>query len=141
MYINLETIVMSYDDTKSNLLKQVSFEKATAESLQVTLTGALRAKVDSEGANVMVALYESGSVTSCSAGVNCGRVLANDYVVRRLDKLCSVKDISPKKTLSGTLNFSLWEGFNPAKSGLALFVETPSRRILGSQSFKLPEKF
>ncbi|KAG6421320.1 hypothetical protein SASPL_117871 [Salvia splendens] len=119
---------------------QASFEKPTPETLQVTLTGALRSKVDHEGVNVMVALYESGMVTDCSGGVNKGRVLANDYIVRRLDKLCSVKDISARKTLTGTLNFSLWEGFNAAKCGLALFVEAPSHRILGSQSFKLPEK-
>lgn len=106
----------------------------------MTLTGALRSKVDHEGVNVMVALYESGMVTDCYEGVNKGRVLANDYIVRRLDKLCSVKDISARKTLAGTLNFSLWEGFNAAKCGLALFVEAPSHRILGSQRFKLPEK-
>ncbi|XP_057790633.1 uncharacterized protein LOC131007746 [Salvia miltiorrhiza] len=119
---------------------QARFEKPTPESLQVTLTGALRSNVDHDGVNVMVALYDSGLVTDCSGGVNKGRVLANDYVVRRLEKLCSVKDISAKKTLSGTLNFPLWEGFNAAKCGLAVFLETPSHRILGSQSFKLPEK-
>lgn len=118
---------------------QARFEKPSADSLQVTLSGCLRAKVDHEGVNVMVALYESGLVTNCSGGVNSGRVLANDYVVRCLDKLCSVKDISPKKSLSGTLSFALWDGFNAAKCGLAVFVETPSHRILGSQSFKLPE--
>ncbi|KAH6775683.1 membrane lipoprotein lipid attachment site-like protein [Perilla frutescens var. hirtella] len=122
---------------------QASFEKATRELLQVTVTvtGGVRAiKVGDEGANVMVALYESGLVTNCSGGVNNDRVLANDYVVRRLDKLCSLKDVSSRKSLSGTLNFSLWEGFNAAKCGLAVFLQNPSLHILGSQSFKLPEK-
>ncbi|KAH6795731.1 hypothetical protein C2S51_036717 [Perilla frutescens var. frutescens] len=119
---------------------QASFEKPTPELLQVTVTGGLRAKVGDEGANVMVALYESGLVTNCSGGVNNDRVLANDYVVRRLEKLCSLKNVSSRKSLSGTLSFSLWEGFNAAKCGVAVFLQNPSLHILGSQSFKLPEK-
>lgn len=122
------------------LSEQATFEKPTPESLQVSLTGALRTKVDHEGANVMVALYESGLITDCPDGANKGRVLANDYVVRRLEKLCSVKDISAKKTLSGTVNFSLWEGFNAAKCGIAVLVESPSHQIFGSQNFQLPDK-
>lgn len=95
-------------------------------------------KVDSNGANVMVALYESGLVNDCERGENKGRVLSNDYVVRRLEKLCNVKDITPKKTVSGTVNFSLWEGFNVNKCGVALFVQSSSYQIFGSQSFQLP---
>ncbi|PIN06257.1 hypothetical protein CDL12_21191 [Handroanthus impetiginosus] len=118
---------------------QVKFLKPTPDSLQVSLTGALRTKVDHEGANVMVALYECGLVTDCPNGANKGRVLANDYVVRRLEKLCSVKDISAKKTLSGIVNFPLWDGFNAAKCGVALLVENNSHHILGSQNIRLPD--
>ncbi|KAF3682114.1 Vacuolar-processing enzyme [Capsicum annuum] len=50
-------------------------------------------------------------------------------VVRKLEKLCSVKDITPKKTISGTVTFSLWDGFNSSKCGVALFVETGSHQI------------
>lgn len=96
-------------------------------------------KVNSDGMNIMVALYESGLVINCEKGENKDRVLSNDYVVRRLEKLCNVKDIGPKKTVSGTLNFSLWEGFNASKCGIALFVQNRSHQIFGSQSFKLPE--
>ncbi|KAL8505982.1 hypothetical protein ACS0TY_017002 [Phlomoides rotata] len=117
-----------------------TFEKPTPDSLQVSLTGALKSKVDQEGANVMVALYESGLITNCPSGANKDRVLANDYVVRRLEKLCSVKEISAKKTFSGTVNFSLWEGFNAAKCGVAVFVENASHHIFSSQKFQLPEK-
>ncbi|KAK7312962.1 hypothetical protein VNO77_37242 [Canavalia gladiata] len=116
---------------------QATFTRPAPDSLQVSLTGALRSKVES--ANVMVALYESGLVTDCPRGENKGRVLSNDYVVRKLEKLCTVKDISAKKTVSGTVNFSLWEGFNSTKCGLALFVQSSSHQIFGSQSFQLPD--
>ncbi|GER56534.1 hypothetical protein STAS_34260 [Striga asiatica] len=119
---------------------QATFQMASPDSLQVSLTGPLRVKVDHSGANVMVALYESGLVTNCQEGANKGRILANDYVVRRLEKLCSVKDSSAKKTISGTVNFSLWEGFKAAKCGLAVFVENSSHRICGSQSIQVPDK-
>ncbi|KAK4398421.1 hypothetical protein Sango_1317600 [Sesamum angolense] len=108
---------------------QATFQKPTPDSLQVSLTGTLSTKVDDQGANLMVALYECSLVTDCVDGANKGRVLANDYVVRRLEKLCSVHDISPKKSISGTLNFPLWEGFNAAKCGVSVFVESPSHLI------------
>ncbi|CAK9183070.1 unnamed protein product [Ilex paraguariensis] len=47
---------------------QATFQRSTPESLQVSLTGALRTKVDSHGADVMVALYENGLVTDCPKG-------------------------------------------------------------------------
>ncbi|XP_027355836.1 uncharacterized protein LOC113865462 [Abrus precatorius] len=118
---------------------QATFTRPAPDSLQVSLTGALRTKVDSDGANVMVALYESGLVTDCPRGENKGRVLSNDYVVRKFEKLCTVKDISAKKTVSGTVNFSLWEGFNGSKCGLAVFVQSSSHQIFGSESFQLPD--
>lgn len=118
---------------------QATMQRPTPDSLQVSLSGALRSKVDSNGCNVMVALYESGLVTDCDKGENKGRVLANDYVVRRLEKLCTLKDTAAKKTVSGTVNFSLWEGFNATKCGVALFVQNHSHEIFGSQSFPLPD--
>lgn len=118
---------------------QVSFQKADGNTLQVSLTGQLRMKIDNQGANIMVALYECGLVTDCPRGENKGRVISSDYVVRRLEKLCSVKDLSPKKTVSGTVNFPLWEAFNTTKCGLALFVQNNSHQIFGSQKFNLPD--
>ncbi|XP_059662591.1 uncharacterized protein LOC132308512 [Cornus florida] len=118
---------------------QATFQRPTPESLQVSLTGALRTKVDNQGANVMVALYENGLVTDCPKGENKGKVLANDFVVRKLEKLCSVKDISAKKTVNGTVNFPLWENFNNSKCGVAVFVQDSSHHIYGSQKFQLPD--
>ncbi|KAE8723517.1 Dynein light chain type 1 family protein [Hibiscus syriacus] len=117
---------------------QANFQRPTSESLQVTLTGALRSKVDNNGVNVMVALYENGLVNDCLAGENRGKVLSNDFVVRKLEKLCTVKDISAKKTVSGTATFTLWDGFNSEKCALAVFVQNSSHQIIGSQKFELP---
>lgn len=118
---------------------QATFQRPSQESLQVSVTGALRTKVDHQGANVMVALYQSGLVTECKKGENAGKVVANDFVVRKLEKLCFVKDITAKKTISGTVNFLLWDGFSSSKCGVAVFVQNASHQIFGSQSFKLPE--
>lgn len=118
---------------------QATFERPSPESLQVSLTGALRTKVDGNGVKVMVALYESGLVIDCPSGENKGRVLSNDYVVRKLEKLCTVKDVSAKKTISGTITFPLWEGFNATKCGLVVFLQNSSHHIFGSQKFQLPD--
>lgn len=117
---------------------QATFQRPSPNSLQVSLTGALRTKVDGQGANVMVALYENGLVTDCARGENKGRVLSNDFVVRKLEKLCTVKDISAKKTVSGSVTFPLWERFNASKCSIAVFVESPSHQVFGSQNFDLP---
>ncbi|XP_010277977.1 PREDICTED: uncharacterized protein LOC104612293 [Nelumbo nucifera] len=122
-----------------SLAFQAKFERTSPDSLAVSLTGALKTKVDSQGANVMVALYENELVTDCSEGENRGRILTNDYVVRRLENLCSVKDISSKKTVTGSVNFLLWEGFNSHKCGVVVFVQNNSSFIFGSQNFQLPD--
>nr|CAD1829417.1 unnamed protein product [Ananas comosus var. bracteatus] len=61
---------------------QATFQRPSPETLQVSFSGQLRTKVDSHGADVMVALYENGLVTDCTQGENKGRVLPNDHVVR-----------------------------------------------------------
>ncbi|WOG92024.1 hypothetical protein DCAR_0311280 [Daucus carota subsp. sativus] len=118
---------------------QATYRRQSDDSLQVNLTGSLRSKMDSQSADIMVALYESGLVNDCPDGANKGRVLANDYVVRRLQKLTSVQDISVKKKVSGTLDFTLWEGFRSGKCGITLFLQNSSQQIFGAQNFKLPD--
>ncbi|WOL15075.1 hypothetical protein Cni_G23856 [Canna indica] len=118
---------------------QATFHKPAEGTLQVSFTGALRTKVERSGADVMVALYESGLVTDCNKGENKGRVLSNDYVVRRLEKLVSVKDISAKKNLSGSVQFTLWEGFHGASCGILLFVQNGSLQTFGVQHFQIPD--
>ncbi|XP_047166161.1 uncharacterized protein LOC124835302 [Vigna umbellata] len=118
---------------------QATFSRPTSSFLEVSLNGALMTNVDNHGADVMVALYESGLVTDCPRGENKGRVLYNDYVVRKLEKLCTVADHPARKKVSGMVCFSLWNTFNSTRCGLAVFVQTKSHQIFGSQSFLLPD--
>lgn len=96
--------------------------------------------MDDKGVNVMVALYENGLVNDCPRGDNKGRVLSNDFVVRKLDKLCSIKDTSIRKNnISGTVSFPLWDNFNSSKCGVAVFVQDNSHQIFGVQNFQIPD--
>ncbi|XP_021758712.1 uncharacterized protein LOC110723677 [Chenopodium quinoa] len=118
---------------------QAIIKRPTPETLEVTFTGQIRMKIDNQGANIMVALYENGLMTDCPKGENKGRLLSNDFVVRRLEKLCSLKDTSAKKNISGTINFALWEPFISHNCGMALFVQqNSSHHIFGSQKFDVP---
>ncbi|XP_051133964.1 uncharacterized protein LOC127253420 [Andrographis paniculata] len=114
---------------------QAAFRRPGPKSLRVALKGSAR---PDPGYVILVALYECGLVTDCGGGANKGKVLANDYVVRRLEKLSPAP--AGKKGISGTVEFGLWEGFNPAKCGMAVFVENSSRQIFGSQNFRLPDE-
>ncbi|XP_042518376.1 uncharacterized protein LOC122092121 [Macadamia integrifolia] len=118
---------------------QAKFERPSPETLQVTLTGAVRTKIDSEGADILVALYENGLLTDCPAGDNRGRVLSNDFVVRKMEKLCNIKDISAKKTVNGTVSFSLWDGFKSNKCGIGVFLQDRSFHTFGCQNLSLPQ--
>ncbi|KAD3066879.1 hypothetical protein R6Q59_018932 [Mikania micrantha] len=117
---------------------QATFQRPTPESLQVSLKGSLRAKMDG-GADVMVAVYESGLVTECKNGDNKGRVIANDFVVKKLSKIWSFNNVPHKKTLARTIDFDLWDGFNSAKCGIVVFVQQHgTHHIFGSQQIQLP---
>ncbi|KAL1822011.1 hypothetical protein ACET3Z_008789 [Daucus carota] len=118
---------------------QATFERPTENSLQVTLTGHLNSDVDSHGVDINVALYENGLVTDVENGPNIGRVLTTDYVVRKLAKLSSVKNISDDTPVSETLKFTLWDGFDSSKCGIAVFLQNDSHHIFGSQDIKLPK--
>ncbi|XP_058071435.1 uncharacterized protein LOC131220671 [Magnolia sinica] len=118
---------------------QATFERPSPDTLQLSLTGPIRTRVDSKGADIMAALYENGLVTDCTKGENKDRNLNNDAVVRKLEKICTVKDLSSKKTITGTVNFTLWEGFEACKCGVVVFVQNSSLRAFGAQHFQLPE--
>ncbi|KMS98365.1 hypothetical protein BVRB_4g093210 [Beta vulgaris subsp. vulgaris] len=140
---NEEEILLSTIDSAPRFPSpnfQANFQRPSSETLQVTLSGQVRMKIDQQGANIMVALYENGLVTNCPKGENTGRVLSNDFVVRKLEKLCSIKDTSPKKNISGTVNFPLWETFTSSKCGIVVFVQqNSSHHIFGSQKFDVPD--
>lgn len=117
---------------------QATFSKPSPDKLQVALSGPLRSRVDAAGVDVMVAVYQSGLVTDVDNGENKGRILSNDYVVRHLEKLATVKGVPAKKTISGTVNFTLWEGFNAVKCGIVVFMQNPSLHITGAQQLAFP---
>uniref|UniRef100_A0A0C9RL34 TSA: Wollemia nobilis Ref_Wollemi_Transcript_12848_1539 transcribed RNA sequence n=1 Tax=Wollemia nobilis TaxID=56998 RepID=A0A0C9RL34_9CONI len=119
---------------------QANVSKPSEMALQVSLSGPLRFKVDGYTLDVFVALYENDHVTDCTKGQNKGRVLTNDFVVKGLEKACSVKDISARKTVTGKVTFNLWEGFSRSKCGLVMFLQNSSTmEIQGLQSFELPD--
>ncbi|GLT83403.1 hypothetical protein SLE2022_016940 [Rubroshorea leprosula] len=118
---------------------QATFQRPTSESLQVSISGALRTRIDSNGVDIMLALYENRLVNDCPSGENKGKVLVNDFVVRKLEKVCTVKDMNAKKTVTGTVTLTLWDGFNSSKCGVAIFLQNKAHQIFGSQNFQLPD--
>lgn len=78
-------------------------------------------KVDGDGLDIMVVLYEMGLVIDCERGENEGRMLLNDYVVRKMEKMCIVKDVIVKKLVLGIVYFMFWDGFNSSKCGVVVF--------------------
>ncbi|KAJ0966026.1 hypothetical protein J5N97_027164 [Dioscorea zingiberensis] len=118
---------------------EATFQRPSPKTLEVSFSGTLRSKVDSNGADVLVVLYESGLVTDCEQGENKGSLLTNDYVVRCCEKLLTLKDVSAKKNLSGSVQFLLWEGFNSSKCGIVLLVQNKSLQTFGVQHIPIPD--
>lgn len=114
--------------------------RSSESSIEVSLSGPLKFKVEGYSLDILVALYENGHVTDCTKGENRGRVLTNDFVVRCLEKACTVKDVSGRKTVTGKVTFNLWEGYNRSKCGLVMFFQnTSTMEIQGAQSLELPD--
>eukprot|EP00252_Welwitschia_mirabilis_P022338 TRINITY_DN6013_c0_g1_i1.p1 TRINITY_DN6013_c0_g1~~TRINITY_DN6013_c0_g1_i1.p1 ORF type:complete len:279 (-),score=32.53 TRINITY_DN6013_c0_g1_i1:86-922(-) len=119
---------------------KTSCSKPSEKSLQVSLSGQLRFKVNDYDLDILVALHESGQVTECTKGENNGCVLQNDFIVRGLEKVCTVKNISARKTVSGKVVFNIWEGFSISKCGLVMFFQKSSTmEIQGVLPLNLPE--
>ncbi|KAJ1291425.1 hypothetical protein BS78_02G314400 [Paspalum vaginatum] len=120
---------------------KVTFQRPNPSTLQASFTGTLRSRTEGPGgASVLVALYESGLVTDCGRGENKGKSLLNDHVVRRLEKVAALREgASAKKTVAGTVQFPLWDGFRATKCGLVLFVQNAALQVLGVQHFDLPD--
>lgn len=81
---------------------------------------------------VFMALYQSDLVTQVGAGENKGRQLQHDFVVRELR---GPFDISGKSVKKITQDFYLDKSWNPAKIGIAVFVQDRNNgRILQALS-------
>lgn len=119
---------------------KTTIARPSESSIEVSVSGPLRFKVEGYSLDILVALYENGLVTDCTKGENKGRVLTNDFVVRCLEKACTVKDVSARKTVTGKVTFNLWEGYSRSKCGLVMFFQnTSTLEIQGAQSLELPD--
>jgi hypothetical protein len=122
------------------VLKQVTFESTEPSTLQVSVTVSTKKKTTDETVDVMVALYENGLVTECTAGENRGKLLTNEYVVRGLETACTLQEGVPKKPVSGQVLFELWRGFSTSTTGIVIFLQNPaSKEIFGAEHFQLPD--
>lgn len=121
-------------------LQQVNFELPTPSSIQVSLTLSYKRKVDKQDLDVMVAIYQNGQVTNCTAGENRGKLLTNEFVVRGLEKACTFHDWPAKKPIAGQVRFKLWDGFVRAKCGLVVFLQNSTTlEIQGAERVELSE--
>ncbi len=80
---------------------------------------------------LVVALYENGVETRVLRGENSGRVLTNDFIVRRIEETSIVPDA--KRGSGRDVRFRIDPAWNRAHLGVAAFVQDRSTmRILGA---------
>eukprot|EP00253_Pinus_taeda_P035491 PITA_35491 len=87
---------LGWKDPFASSLWITTIARPSESSIEMSLSGPLRFKVEGYSLDILVALYENGLVTDFTKGENKGRVLTNDFVVRCLEKACTVKDVSAR---------------------------------------------
>lgn len=122
-------------------MQRANFDLPSPSMLQVSLTLSYKRKVEKQQAlDVMVAIYQNGLVTDCTAGENRGKLLTNEFIVRGLEKACTLQDWPAKKPTTGQVKFQLWDSFVRPKSGLVVFLQNPTTlEIYGAERVELPE--
>jgi hypothetical protein len=96
----------------------------SASRVEVTAEVRLPEALRGEHLDLMVALYETGLVTSVGRGENGGRTLHNDYVVRRLERAGRLAANGPAETRhSASLRLS--KDWNRSRLGVATFLQEP----------------
>ncbi len=101
---------------------------------EVRLPEALRG----ERLDLMVALFETGLITSVGRGENGGRTLHNDYVVRRLERAGELKAKGPAATRHSA-SLRLAKDWNRSRLGVAAFLQEPKTlEIRGAAARPLP---
>ncbi len=84
---------------------------------------------------VMLAVYESGLLTDVRRGENAGRRAADDFVVRRLEKIA---DLAAGAGGQATAAVALDPAWRAERVGVAAFLQDPaSRAVLGVASAAL----
>lgn len=118
---------------------RASFSRPTPLDLEVSLSVSFKLKVEGN-VDVIVAMFENGQVTDCAKGENRGRVLTNDFIVRSLEKACTLQNVQSKKPVQGQVSFKLWESYSKVKCGMAVFLQNPSSmEVYGAQLLDLPD--
>ncbi|KAI5077498.1 hypothetical protein GOP47_0007910 [Adiantum capillus-veneris] len=117
---------------------RVSFKRPSPSDLEMSLSLSCKLKVEGN-LDVMVAVFENGQVTDCGKGENRGRVLTNDFIVRSLDKACTLQNGQTKKA-QGQVSIKLWDGYSKTKCGMAVFLQNPlTMEVYGAQLVHLPD--
>ena len=107
-------------------------EKEVRVAARVDLPDSLRGRKR----DLMVAVYETGLVTSVERGENGGRTLANDYVVRRLARAGRIGESSEVAA-----TFPLEKDWNRARLGVAAFLQDPETlEIRGAAAASFPAR-
>jgi hypothetical protein len=83
-------------------------------------------------ATLVIALFESGVETRVQRGENAGRLLANDFIVRRFEEIPSVP-LGSRAAASHTVAIDIDPAWNRANLGVATFLQDKSTmRIYGA---------
>lgn len=98
----------------------VSVEPSPDGRLKIS-TGAKRLRPAAGPLDLWVAVYETGLTTKVGAGENASRTLANDFVVRRLEKALTLTGT----TDSAELVLGLDKRWNRERLGVAAFLQDP----------------
>jgi hypothetical protein len=93
-------------------------------AVRVTVEAALSREIDGERVEVLVAVVEDGLLTPVGRGENARRTLANDRVVRRLDRALTLP-AEAGASATGELTVRLDPGWDRDRLGLAAFLQDP----------------
>lgn len=108
-------------------LVELRVEPGAEGSLAVTVEARLRGEGDRDGAvpELLVALFESGLETRVGRGENARRTLANDFVVRSLER-------APLPGRGGTrrVELALDPGWDRRRLGVAAYLQEPETRVV-----------
>ena len=98
--------------------------EAAGGSLAVSVGAEVLSPIDARRLELLVALYESGLVTSVARGENHGRTLRDDFVVRRLERAFALR---PEAGARGERELQLKpaRGSVRANLGVAAFLQDP----------------
>jgi hypothetical protein len=106
--------------------------------LEVDITAEWKGGAALSSADVLVALYENGLVTNVRHGENAKRTLANDHVVRALERAFSIS-AAEGEVKSARLSLYLDGDWNSARLGVVAFLQSPeTMRVYAATQVDVP---